>query len=59
VVPRDDVDALAAAIGDVLGDDALAADLADRGRKRAAPVRWDAAASAVWDLHERLRATPH
>ena len=51
VVPREDVGALAVAIGEVLSDDALAADLVVRGRARAAPFRWDAAASAVWDLH--------
>lgn len=54
VVHRDDVGALAQAIGDVLNNDVLAAELSARGTARAAPFRWDTAASAVWDLHERL-----
>ncbi len=56
VVPREDVGALARALGDVLADGALAARLAERGRVRAAPYRWAAAGEAVWDLHERLAA---
>jgi glycosyltransferase involved in cell wall biosynthesis len=54
VVRRDDVGGLAQAISDVLHDDELAAELSARGTARAAPFRWDTAAAAIWDLHERL-----
>ena len=40
---RENVGALSRALGDVLGDHALAAQLAERGRARAAPFRWAAA----------------
>lgn len=56
VVPRDDVGALTIALGEVLGDDAAAAELAVRGRTRAASFRWAAAACEVWNLHQRLHS---
>jgi glycosyltransferase involved in cell wall biosynthesis len=51
VVPRDDPARLAAALGEVLGDDAAAAGLAEAGRRRAADFSWQAAAARLWDLH--------
>lgn len=51
IVPREDPVRLAAALGEVLGDDAAAADLAAKGRRRAAEFSWRAAAARLWDLH--------
>jgi len=51
VTRRDDADDLAQALGAVLSDDALAADLASRGLVRAADYSWSTAAERVWDLH--------
>lgn len=50
VVRREDVAALAAALGEV-ADPATAARLAGAGRARSADYSWDAAATAVWKLH--------
>lgn len=48
---REDPADLAATLGAVLSDPALAAELAARGRSRAAGYTWAAAAERVWDLH--------
>jgi glycosyltransferase involved in cell wall biosynthesis len=48
---RDDADGLADRLTGVLADAALAADLATRGRSRAAGHRWADAAAALWRLH--------
>ena len=56
VVPREDAEALAGALGEVLGDDSLAADLAGRGQQRAQAYSWSSAAARWWDLHEGQRA---
>jgi glycosyltransferase involved in cell wall biosynthesis len=52
---RDDPAGLAEALGGVLSDPALAAELAARGRTRAAGYTWAAAADRVWDLHVGTR----
>ncbi|WP_111766112.1 glycosyltransferase family 4 protein [Nakamurella deserti] len=49
--PRDDADALADRLRTVLDDRPTAADLATRGRLRAAGYRWTDAATALWRLH--------
>lgn len=51
VVPREDPDALAQALSDVLESPQDATDLSARGRRRAAAFTWSAAAAALWDLH--------
>lgn len=51
VVRRDDPAALARALGDVLDDDTAAAELAARGRRRAADFSWSSAAGTLWGLH--------
>lgn len=48
---REDVDGLAGQLGSVLTDPALAADLAARGRLRAADYSWERAAEQLWALH--------
>lgn len=45
---------IAAAIGSVLSDPALAASLATAGRDRAALYRWENSAEKVWQLHADL-----
>lgn len=51
VVPRDDPAALAQALAHVLGDSRAAAELTDRGRRRATDFSWAAAAERLWGLH--------
>ncbi|OXM68158.1 glycosyltransferase family 4 protein [Amycolatopsis thermalba] len=51
--PRGDAAALAAALTDVLTSPERAADLARRGRARAAAFSWAGAARAVWVVHDR------
>lgn len=51
VVPRENPGALADALGQVLVDDAAAAELAGKGRARAAEFSWAAAAERLWALH--------
>jgi glycosyltransferase involved in cell wall biosynthesis len=53
LVPVGDVEALAGALARALQDDDLAADLAARGRKRAAGLTWSAATDAIADLWHR------
>jgi glycosyltransferase involved in cell wall biosynthesis len=55
VVPREDPERLAAALAEVIGDDRLRADLARRGRERAAEFTWKAAAERLWRLYQGLR----
>ena len=58
VVPRDDPAALAEALAQLLGDPLAAAELAARGRVRAAGFSWPTAARALWELHGNLPAGP-
>lgn len=51
IARREDAGDLADRIGTVLTDDAVAADLAVRGRARAAQFTWAAAADQLWQLH--------
>jgi glycosyltransferase involved in cell wall biosynthesis len=51
----DDVDGLAEAVGGVLADPRLAAELRARGERRAAPFRWESTAASVAELYERVR----
>lgn len=51
IARRGNADELADRIGAVLTDDAVAADLAVRGRARADRFTWAAAADRLWDLH--------
>lgn len=51
VARREDAAGLAETIGGLLADPQLAADLAVRGRARAAGYTWASAADRVWDLH--------
>lgn len=48
-----DVDDLAAALAEVTGDEAVAADLARRGRARVAEFSWDASAAQLVALYRR------
>jgi glycosyltransferase involved in cell wall biosynthesis len=50
----DDTEALAANVLRVLEDDALRADLVDRGRAHAARYSWRAMAEATWGVYQRL-----
>lgn len=56
LVPPSDPVALAAAVGDVLDDPALAGRLADAGRERARTYDWDAVAARIEDLYEQALA---
>jgi glycosyltransferase involved in cell wall biosynthesis len=51
-----DADALADALGRVLDDDALVAELHDRGERRAAGFTWDRTADGLVDTYRRLAA---
>ncbi len=51
VVPREDPPALGKALADVLTDDAAAAELRSRGRRRAEDFSWTAAAARLWNVH--------
>jgi alpha-1,3-rhamnosyl/mannosyltransferase len=53
LVDPGDVDALAGAIGEVAGDDALRRDLVQRGRARAARYSWDRCAGELLALYRR------
>ncbi|MET8998948.1 glycosyltransferase family 1 protein [Amycolatopsis sp. NPDC004169] len=53
VVPRGDAAALAAALREVLGSPAKAAELTRAGRERARTFTWRRAAEAVWAIHRR------
>ena len=57
LVDPDDVDALAAALGRVVRDEALANELTRRGRARADGYRWDRAAEAFVATYQRVAAT--
>jgi alpha-1,3-rhamnosyl/mannosyltransferase len=54
LVDPDDADALASALGDVLGDRELCAALVRRGALRAAEFTWDRATGALVDLYRQL-----
>jgi glycosyltransferase involved in cell wall biosynthesis len=58
VVPREDPEALADALGQVLRDDAAAAALVAGGRIRASEFSWAAAGNAVWQLHTGITRRP-
>ncbi len=51
IVPTEDAISLADALAGLLADPAAAAELADRGRRRAQEFRWSAAAERLWELH--------
>lgn len=53
VVPVDDEEALAEAVGRVSGDPDLRADLVRRGRANAARYTWEGAADAAWAAYEQ------
>lgn len=55
LVPPKDAHALAAAIGVLLDDPQRRAQLAERGRRRAADFSWDRIARRVLEYYERLR----
>jgi glycosyltransferase involved in cell wall biosynthesis len=54
LVPPDDVAGLAAAIGRVLTDPALRAELSARGRERAARFTWEEAARRTLEVYRRI-----
>jgi glycosyltransferase involved in cell wall biosynthesis len=56
LVPPGDADGLAEALARVLADGGLRAGLVERGRKRAAELRWDAAAGAMEALYRDAAA---
>ena len=56
LVPPGDAGALAAAIEELLGDRALAIQLADGGRARAAAFDWGTIALRIEAVYERVRA---
>lgn len=51
-----DHDALAAAAGRILSDDALAKELSDAGRMRASVFTWAETARKTWEVYEELAA---
>ncbi len=51
----EDIDGLADAVGEVLADSRLAADLRARGVRRAASFRWESTAARVAALYDRVR----
>lgn len=57
-VPPHDRAGLRQAISRLLADDGLSADLADRGRRRAAGFTWDAAAAALEEVFAEALAAP-
>ncbi|MBK7973254.1 MAG: glycosyltransferase family 4 protein [Deltaproteobacteria bacterium] len=58
LVPCGDAEALAAAIGRVLGSARLASSLAERGRERARTLTWSACARATAAVYGELLAEP-
>lgn len=54
LVPVGDPDALAGALERVLVDDAVRADLVERGRQRASGYSWDVTAAGLRDCYRRL-----
>ena len=56
VVPVGDTDALAQAIGQVLGDEALAQDLADAGEARVGRYSWTATVDGIVALYRKATA---
>ena len=57
-VPPDDAEALAAALGRVLGDEGYAAELRRAGLARAAEMTWDKTAAATIDAFTRATRPP-
>jgi glycosyltransferase involved in cell wall biosynthesis len=57
-VAPDDVDALAGALGQVLDDDGLHAELAAKGRANVARFTWDACARGLLELYGDAMTTP-
>ena len=56
LVPPDDIDAIADAFGSILGDEALAAELADKGRRQASCFSWKSSAKQLLSIYQRLAA---
>ena len=54
VVPVGDVDGLAAALADVLDDEARRADLRERGLARASSYSWDRAVAGLVDVYRTV-----
>ena len=52
--PVGDAPALGRALASVAGDEALRAEMVERGRRRAADHTWDAAATALWELYRSV-----
>jgi glycosyltransferase involved in cell wall biosynthesis len=50
----EEANTIAAAIGRALDDDALPADLGERGRRYAAPYTWRAAATSMLKIYRSL-----
>jgi phosphatidylinositol alpha-mannosyltransferase len=57
LVPPGDPDALAASIVEILGDPALAADLSEAGRARAATFDWSVVVPRLEAIYDEVRAT--
>jgi glycosyltransferase involved in cell wall biosynthesis len=55
VVPREDPDALAKALGSLLADPDTASAMREHGVRRAADFSWASAAQRLWELHLRDR----
>jgi len=57
VVPVGDAEALAHGLSQVLGDEALAQDLADAGEDRARRFPWSATVDGMVELYQRAAAS--
>jgi len=58
LVPADDPEALADAVGGLLDDPARAGRMAERGRRLVADYTWPAVRGRWTDLYDAVRATP-
>ena len=54
LVPPSEIDAIADAFDSILGDEALAAELADKGRKQASLFSWRSSAKQLLSIYQRL-----
>ncbi len=58
LVPPGDIDALAAALADVLGDEAIRDALIERGRTRAGLFTWKSCGDGLADLYAAAARSP-